>query len=127
MNIMENTYLNFGEFIAAKREERQISLRKMAELIGISAPYWSDIEKNRKNPPKIDTLRKIAEILHLSEDESTTMLDLAGRDRKSVAPDIPEYIMQNDYVAAALRTVRDLGADEEDWMKFVDELKQRKG
>lgn len=124
---MENTYLNFGEFIAAKREERQISLRKMAELIGISAPYWSDIEKNRKNPPKIDTLRKIAEILHLSEDESTTMLDLAGRDRKSVAPDIPEYIMQNDYVAAALRTVRDLGADEEDWMKFVDELKQRKG
>lgn len=124
---MENTYLNFGEFIAAKREERQISLRKMAELIGISAPYWSDIEKNRKNPPKIDTLRKIVEILHLSEDESTTMLDLAGRDRKSVAPDIPEYIMQNDYVAAALRTVRDLGADEEDWMKFVDELKQRKG
>ena len=33
----------------------------------------------------------------------------------------------NDYVAAALRTVRDLGANEEDWAKFVEELKRRKG
>jgi transcriptional regulator with XRE-family HTH domain len=127
VNIMEKSYTNFGEFIVVKREERQMSLRKLAEYIGVSAPYWSDVEKNRKNPPKIAGLRKIADILKLSEDETTTMLDLAGKDRNTVAPDIPEYIMQNDYVAAALRTVRDLGAEEEDWMKFVDELKKRKG
>ena len=35
--------------------------------------------------------------------------------------------MGNDYVAAALRTVRDLGASEEDWEHFVEELKKRKG
>jgi hypothetical protein len=55
------------------------------------------------------------------------MLDLAGKQRDAVAPDIPAYIKENDYVAAALRTVRDLGANEEDWDKFVEELKQRKG
>ena len=55
------------------------------------------------------------------------MFDLAGKERDAVAPDIPAYIMGNDYVAAALRTVRDLGANEEDWAKFVEELKRRKG
>ncbi len=124
---MEKENTSFGDFITAKREERQISLRKMAEKLGFSAPYWSDVEKNRKNPPKIDVLRRIAEILYMSEQETTIMLDLAGKERKSVAPDIPEYIMKNDYVASALRTARDLDADEEDWKKFVEELKKRKG
>ena len=55
------------------------------------------------------------------------MLNLAGKKRDSVAPDLPEYIMQHDYVAAALRTARDLDAGEEEWLRFVDELKQRKG
>ena len=55
------------------------------------------------------------------------MLDLAGKERKTVAPDISKYIMQNDYVTTALRTARDLGADESDWINFVIEIKQRKG
>lgn len=55
------------------------------------------------------------------------MFDLAGKQRNSVAPDLPDYIMKRDYVAAALRTARDLDADEDDWLKFVEELKQRKG
>lgn len=125
---MMNTAFNtFGEFVIAKRTEKGISLRKLAELMGLSAPYWSDVEKGRKNPPKIDKLEQLAQILTLTDEEKTTMLDLAGKDRNSVAPDIPEYIISNDYVAAALRQVRDLGANEEDWERFVEELKNRKG
>ena len=48
--------MNFGDFIANKRIEKDISLRKMAQLVGVSAPYWSDIKKKRKNPPKIEGL-----------------------------------------------------------------------
>lgn len=55
------------------------------------------------------------------------MLDLAGKQRNSVAPDLPDYIMRRDYVAAALRTARDLGAGEKEWAAFVEELKRRKG
>jgi hypothetical protein len=47
--------------------------------------------------------------------------------RNSVAPDLPEYIIGRDYVSAALRTARDLDAGEAEWMRFVDELKKRKG
>ena len=99
----------------------------MAERIGISAPYLSDIEKDRRNPPEMDKLELISQVLLLSEDEKSIMLDLAGRKRNSVAPDLPSYIMERDYVSAALRTARDLDAGEEEWMKFVAELKKRKG
>lgn len=124
---MNAQYQNFGEFLQKKREEKKITLRKMAEMIGVSAPYMSDIEKSRRNPPEMEKLEMISRILLLSDDDKSTMLDLAGKMRNSVAPDLPEYIMDRDYVAAALRTARDLDASEADWMKFVEELKQRKG
>lgn len=125
--ITMNTNQTFGEFLQKKREEKQITLRKMAENLGMSAPYLSDIEKGRRNPPEIEKLGQIAQILLLSDEDNTTMLNLAGKMRNTVAPDLPEYIMNRDYVSAALRTARDLDADEADWLKFVEELKQRKG
>ena len=118
---------NFGEFLQKKREEKRITLRKMADLLGFSAPFLSDVEKDRRNPPDLPKLEQIAEILGLSYEEKETMFNLAGKKRDSVAPDLPEYIMSRDYVAAALRTARDLDAGEEEWLQFVKELKQRKG
>ena len=120
-------YKNFGEFLQKKREEKKITLRKMAEMLDITAPYLSDIEKDRRNPPDMDKLEQISTILLLSEDDRTLMFDLAGKKRNSVAPDLPEYIMGHEYVAAALRTARDLDADEADWLKFVEELRNWKG
>ncbi len=127
MNTMNTQYENFGEFLQKKREKKSITLRKMAELLSFSAPFLSDVEKDRRNPPDYDKLLQIANILQLSEDEKSLMLDLAGKKRKSVAPDLPEYIMERDYVSAALRTARDLDAGEEEWLQFVEELKKRKG
>ena len=124
---MSTQYQNFGEFLQKKREAKQITLRKMAEMLKMSAPYLSDIEKGRRNPPEMDKLDQIAQILLLSDEERTVMLDLAGKMRNTVAPDLPEDIMERDYVSAALRTARDLDASEADWLRFVEELKQRKG
>lgn len=124
---MNTQYQNFGEFLQRKRTEKQITLRKMAEMIGITAPYLTDIEKGRRNPPEMEKLELISQILMLNDEDKTTMYDLAGKKRNSVAPDLPDYIMEHDYVSAALRTARDLDASEADWLKFVEELRQRKG
>lgn len=124
---MTTSYNNFGDFLQKKRMEKHITLRKMAELLGITAPYLTDIEKDRRNPPEKEKLERISQILTLSDEDKTLMYDLAGKKRNSVAPDLPDYIMEHDYVSAALRTARDLDAGEEDWLKFVEELKQRKG
>ena len=124
---MNTTYQNFGDFLQKKRTEKEITLRKMAEMIGITAPYLTDIEKDRRNPPEMEKLETIARILNLSDEDKAIMFDLAGKKRNSVAPDLPEYIMERDYVSAALRTARDLDASEQEWMNFVEDLKKRKG
>lgn len=124
---MNVQYQTFGEFLQKKREEKQLPLRRMAEMLKMSAPYLSDIEKSRRNPPEMEKLEQMAQVLTLSDEEKSIMLDLAGKMRGSVAPDLPEYIIDRDYVSAALRTARDLDASEEDWLRFVKELKQRKG
>lgn len=124
---MNIKYLNFGDFIAKKREERQITLREMARRLEVSAPFLSDVEKDRRNPFDSDRLEKTAGILELDKQERELMYDLAGKRRNSVAPDLPDYIMERDYVSAALRTARDLDAGEEEWLQFVEELKRRKG
>ena len=67
---MYKQYQNFGEFVQEKREEKQITLRKFADTIGFSAPFWSDVEKDRRNPPEIDKLHLIARILNLTESEN---------------------------------------------------------
>jgi len=127
MNANTTAPANFGEFLQRKREEKRITLRKMAEMLGYSAPFLSDVEKDRRNPPELAKLEQIAKILDLTYEEQQTMYNLAGKKRDSVAPDLPEYIMQRDYVAAALRTARDLDAGEEEWLRFVQELKERRG
>ena len=99
----------------------------MAELLKCSAPFLSDVEKDRRNPFDMDKLELLGQILELDSDDYALMLDLAGKKRNSVAPDLPDYIMEHDYVSAALRTARDLDASEADWLKFVEELRQRKG
>ena len=116
---------NFGEFIAKKRLERRITLRKMAEMLDCSATFLSDIEKDRRNPLDMERMEKLSQILVLSEEEHNEMLDLAGRKRNSVAPDLPNYIMNRSYVSAALRTARDLNAGEAEWQKFIDDLEKR--
>jgi transcriptional regulator with XRE-family HTH domain len=120
-------YANFGEFISKKRIEKKITIRKMAEMLNVSAPFLTDVEKDRRNPFDMEKLTQLASILNLSKEENALMLDLAGKKRNAVAPDLPEYIMERDYVSAALRTARDLDAGEEEWNQFVEELRKRKG
>ena len=116
---------SFGEYLRSKREERHITLRGMAERLGISAPYLTDVERNRKNPPSIDKLEQIREVLDLTKEEYAYMMNLAGKSRNTVAPDLPGYIMDRDYVSAALRTARDMGAGKEEWDRFVAMLLEK--
>lgn len=124
---MNASYKNFGDFLHQKRLAKGISYRELAAALDVTAPYISDIEKDRRNAPAMDKLEKIANYFVLSPEERATMYDLAGEKRSDLPPDIPDYIKEHDYVTAALRTARDLNASEEEWQAFVDDLKRRKG
>ncbi|MDL2324547.1 helix-turn-helix domain-containing protein [Ruminococcaceae bacterium OttesenSCG-928-A16] len=121
------TQQSFGDFLMKKRTERDLTLREIATQMGVSIGFYNDVEKDRRNPFDRAQLEKVISILGLTEPDVSTLYNLAGKGRNSVAPDLPEYIMQRDYVSAALRTARDLGAGEQEWLQFVEELKRKKG
>jgi len=118
--------IRFGEFIANKRKQKRITLRKMAEMLDISPAYLSDIEKSRRNPPDINILNKISLVLNLTEEEKYMMFDLAGKERNEVSPDLPEYIMNKNIVRVALRKANKKGATDDDWYKFIKMLDDEK-
>jgi transcriptional regulator with XRE-family HTH domain len=56
-----------GEFIRRQRELQELSMRQLADLVGISNPYLSQIERGLREPSE-KVLESIAENLHLSAD-----------------------------------------------------------
>ena len=96
----------FGDFISEKRKAKQISLRKMADMLELSPAYWSDIEKGRRNPPNIEKIKEIAEILGISNNEVDDLIDMASYDRDEMPMDFPKYIREDELVRVALRKAR---------------------
>lgn len=115
----------FGEFLNKKRIEKKMTMKSLAEELGYTPPYISDVEKGRRGPFNIEKLNLLIGILHLNKEEISVMMQLAGDYKDEIAPDLPEYIKNRDYVSYALRTAKNLDADSGDWEKFVKELEER--
>jgi len=58
----------FAENLKKKREEKGISTYKLAELIGVSQPYITQLEKDQKDPPAGKVLCRMADVLECSTD-----------------------------------------------------------
>ncbi len=119
----------FGKFVAEKRKEKDLSLRRMAELLDFSPAYWSDIEKGRRNPPNLSKIEEIARLLGLSQEETETMIDMASEDRDEIPMDLPDYIKDSDLARIALRKARKMdeiegksGTTEKAWKEFIKAL-----
>lgn len=54
-----------GEFIRGQREVASMSVRRLAELAGVSNPYLSQIERGLRKP-SADILQQIAKALQIS-------------------------------------------------------------
>jgi transcriptional regulator with XRE-family HTH domain len=65
MTELEDRWLDLGGFIREQRRLGEMSLRKLAELAGVSNPYLSQIERGLRKP-SADILRQIAQALSLS-------------------------------------------------------------
>lgn len=116
-----NTNNSFGDYVKTRREALGISLRGVAADIGIAPAYLSDIEKgNRPAPSK--HLDGFIKSLKISNDELSHFYDLVGDDRKSISPDISDYVYNNEIARVALRKARDNNITPAQWQKFIDSI-----
>ncbi len=92
----------FGPLVREKRTAKGISLRKFAEMVGVSATYLSQVEQGNCDPPTAERVRRMAEILGENADELTA---LAGR----VPADLTRLLQKHPArLAAFLRETSDL-------------------
>ena len=119
----------FGAFIRNKRLELDpfISLRKMAELLKLSPVHMSNIETGREAAPRKEVLDNLIRILRLNKQEQELLYDLAAESKNYIAipSDLPEYIAANEYAKIALRVAKDMDATDEEWIEFIEKLKER--
>lgn len=116
----------FGTYSSELRKARRITLKDMAEKLDISSPYLSDVEKGRRDSFDLDKLNQIVDILNLDSEEADKLMNLAGDQSNSIAPDLPEYVANKDYINATLRKAKDLDAGEEEWFEFIRQLESKK-
>ena len=77
----------FRQLLRDKRIEKGFSLRKFAELVGVSPTYLSQVEQGNMDPPTAERVKRMAEILSENSDE---WIALAGR----VPEDLPGIIQK---------------------------------
>jgi transcriptional regulator with XRE-family HTH domain len=77
----------FGQVLREARLAKGITLRKFAEMVGISPTYLSQVEQNNVDPPTAERVHTMANLLGASADEWTA---LAGR----VPEDLPGIIQK---------------------------------
>jgi transcriptional regulator with XRE-family HTH domain len=98
--------ITLGQKIRELREARQLSLRALAEKVGVSAPFLSDLEHGRRGTEKVD---EIARALGVNANE---LRKLSGK----LTPELKTWLAENPGVVALLQEVRASG-------RPVDELR----
>jgi L-glutamine-phosphate cytidylyltransferase len=101
----------FGTYIRELRIDNKIGQRELAQKIGIAASYLNDIEKNKRSAPKLIVIKKLSLILKA---ELNLLNDLAGNSKKSLAPDIIEYIEKNPNIISLIRSLKNNNLNEEE-------------
>lgn len=111
----------FGETLRDKRTEKNISLRKFAQDVGVSPTYLSQVEQGNADPPTADRVKTMAELLGEHPDE---WIALAGR----VPDDLPDIIRKEPTeVPDLLRAVRGLTAEQLRRLREDAEKMHRRG
>ena len=100
---------SFGEVFGRIRRERRVTLREVAEYVGKSIGYLSDVEHGRKTPPDLDVVAKVEEILRVTDG---TLLNLARQARAQRPTDLVRKLRARPLLAEMLLRAEGLPDDE---------------
>ena len=113
----------FGSYIRKLRIKNNIGQRELAKKIGVAPSYLNDIEKNKRTAPRADLIKKLSIILKADLD---LLNDLAGSSKKTVAPDIVDYIENNPKVVSMLRSAKNNRLSEDEIIKIEKKINESK-
>tara|TARA_B100001057_G_scaffold23113_1_gene21427 strand:+ start:322 stop:1440 length:1119 start_codon:yes stop_codon:yes gene_type:complete len=122
---MKKKILNetFGSFVRNQRLKKEIGQRELAKKIGLAASYLNDIEKDKRSAPKNEVIRKLSFILKVDLD---LLYDLAGNSKKTLPPDILDYIKKNPEIISLIRSVKNNRLNSDEFKKIEEKINKSK-
>ena len=129
---MKEQYMRFGEFIKKRRlaDSRELTLKDVADRLGISLTLLSDIEKGRRKPFDSARIEDFCRYLDLPDADRSRMYDLAARETGEVPSDIDDTLMYTDIGDLARHALRMSNAgyiEEQDWRDFIRRIEEKRG
>jgi len=117
---MGQSNAHFGMTLRERRIAKGYSLRKFAELVGVSPTYLSLVERGEaESPPTAERVRKMAELLAENADQ---WIALAGR----MPEDVAEIIKKNpEGMPELLRAAQSMTAEE--LRRLTEQIRKKSG
>ena len=103
MKKSSNSSETFGSYIRRLRIKNDIGQRELAKKIGVAPSYLNDMEKNKRTAPRTELIKKLSVIIKA---DLNLLYDLAGSSKKTVAPDIVDYVENNPKIISLLRAAQ---------------------
>ncbi|MET0145057.1 MAG: helix-turn-helix transcriptional regulator [Ilumatobacteraceae bacterium] len=100
---LEGRLADLGEFIRGQREVASMSVRRLADLAGVSNPYLSQIERGLRRP-SAEILQQLAKALKISVETLYVRAGLLTED-DDAAPSVREAIGRDPLLTAEQKHV----------------------
>jgi len=123
MKKRSNVSETFSSYIRRLRIKNNIGQRELAKKIGVAPSYLNDMEKNKRAAPRIDLIKKLSVILKA---DLNLLNDLAGNSKKTLAPDIVDFIENNPKVVSLLRAVKNNKLSDDEIANIEKKLNESK-
>lgn len=125
---MREKNMRYGQFLRSKRvsDDRELTLKDVAEELGVSVSFVSDVEQGRRKPYDEVKTQKLIEFLKLSEEEVALMYDLAAKENSKIPRDLDDIMMYTEageMARFALRMTKKGVINDEDWKQFIRYIK----
>lgn len=116
---------DFGQILRSLREKADFNLKKLADEMGWSVVYLSDIERGRRNPPTLNKISQIAKILKLDMEQFFNLIKTASTHKDRVELDLTSKSEKVTETALVLARSWDGLTDEE--AKEIQAILSKKG
>jgi HTH-type transcriptional regulator, competence development regulator len=110
----------FGQRLRELRRAKDLSLRQLAERVGVDFTYLSKVENDRTPPPSAKTIALLATELDGDEDELALLAEKLPADLIPVFQSSPAAIKFFRSIAGDIR-------DPSDWQRVLKSLKAELG
>ena len=125
---MHEKNMRYGQFLRSKRlsDSRELTLKDVAEELGVSISFVSDVEQGRRKPYDEPKTKKLIEFLKFTEEDIALMYDLAARENSRIPRDLDDIMMYSeagDMARFALRMTKKGIVNEDDWRQFIRYIK----